>query len=64
VQVIIVIGHHRGRRQGVRERDTMPLVASTPEGSKPQGEEQVRQEHVVRQEHIVVGDVVGLMRSF
>jgi hypothetical protein len=37
----------------------MPPVASMPEGSNPQGEEQV-----VGQEHIVVGDVVGLMRSF
>jgi hypothetical protein len=37
----------------------MPLVASTPEGYKPPGDEQV-----VGQEHIVVGDVVGLMRSF
>jgi hypothetical protein len=37
----------------------MPPVASMPEGSNPQGDEQV-----VGQEHIVVGDVVGLMRSF
>jgi hypothetical protein len=37
----------------------MPPVASTPEGSNPQGEEQV-----FGQEHIVVGDVVGMMRSF
>jgi hypothetical protein len=37
----------------------MPPVASMPEGSNPQGEEQV-----IGQEHIVVGDVVGLMRSF
>jgi hypothetical protein len=37
----------------------MPPVASTPEGSNPQGEEQV-----IGQEKIVVGDVVGLMRSF
>jgi hypothetical protein len=37
----------------------MPPVASMPEGSNPQGEEQV-----IGQEQIVVGDVVGLMRSF
>jgi hypothetical protein len=37
----------------------MPPVASMPEGSNPQGEEQV-----IGHEHIVVGDVVGLMRSF
>jgi hypothetical protein len=37
----------------------MPPVASMPEGSNPQGEEQV-----IEQEQVVVGDVVGLMRSF
>jgi hypothetical protein len=37
----------------------MPLVAAMPEGSNPQGDKQV-----VKQEQIVVGDVVGLMRSF
>ena len=36
-----------------------PIVASMPKGSNPQGDEQV-----VRQEKIVVGDVVGMMRSF
>jgi hypothetical protein len=36
-----------------------PPVESTPEGSNPQGDDQV-----VRKEHIVVGDVVWLMRSF
>jgi hypothetical protein len=35
------------------------LVASTARGSNPQGEEQD-----IGQEKIVVGDVVGLMRSF
>jgi hypothetical protein len=34
-------------------------VASTPEGSNPQGEEQF-----IGKEHVVVGHVVGLMRSF
>jgi hypothetical protein len=37
----------------------MPPVASMPKGSNPQGGKQV-----VGQEHIVVGDVVGMMRSF
>jgi hypothetical protein len=37
----------------------MHLVASTPEGSNPQREEQV-----IGQEKIVVWDVVGFMRSF
>ena len=36
-----------------------PPVASTPEGSNPQGGEQV-----LGQEQIVVGDVIGMMRSF
>jgi hypothetical protein len=37
----------------------MPPVASTPQGSNPQGDEQV-----LGQEKITVGDVVGMMRSF
>jgi hypothetical protein len=37
----------------------MALVASTQEGSNPQGEEKV-----IGHENIVVGDVVGLIRSF
>jgi hypothetical protein len=37
----------------------MPPVASTHEGSNPQGDEQV-----VRQDQIVLGDMVGLMKSF
>ena len=36
-----------------------PPVASTPEGSNPQGGEQV-----LGKERISVGDVVGMMRSF
>jgi hypothetical protein len=52
-------GHHRGRQCGVRGGGAMHLVASTPEGSNPQGEEQV-----VVHENISVGDVVGLMRYF
>jgi hypothetical protein len=37
----------------------MPLIASMPEGSNPQGEEQI-----IEREQVVVGDVVGMMRSF
>jgi hypothetical protein len=37
----------------------MPSIASTPEGSNPQGGEQV-----LGQEQIAVGDVIGMMRSF
>jgi hypothetical protein len=55
----MVRGRRRGRRRGARGGGVMPPVASTPEGSNPQGDEQV-----VGQEQIVVGDVVGLMRSF
>jgi hypothetical protein len=55
----MVRGCRRGRRHGARGGGMMPLVASMPEGSNPQGEEQV-----IGQEKIVVGDVVGLMRSF
>jgi hypothetical protein len=36
-----------------------PPVASTPEGSQPQGGERV-----LEQEHIAVGVVIGMMRSF
>ena len=36
-----------------------PPAASTPEGSNPQGGEQV-----LGKEQIVVGDVIGMMRSF
>jgi hypothetical protein len=55
----MVRGRRRGRRRGARGGGTTPPVASMPEGSNPQGEEQV-----IGQENIVVGDVVGLMRSF
>jgi hypothetical protein len=41
VQVIMVRGHRRGRIWGARGGVSMPLVASTPEGSKPQGYEKV-----------------------
>jgi hypothetical protein len=44
---------------GARGGGVTPPVTSTPEGSNPQGDEQV-----VGQEQIAVGDVVGLMRSF
>jgi hypothetical protein len=59
VQVIMVRGCRGGRRQGARGGGVTPLVASTPEGSNPQGGEQV-----LGQEQIAVVDVVGMMRSF
>jgi hypothetical protein len=37
----MVRGHCGGRRCGARGGGVTPLVASTPEGSNPQGEEQV-----------------------
>jgi hypothetical protein len=55
----MVRGRHGGRRRGARGGGTIPPVASTPEGSNPQGDEQV-----FGQEQIAVGDVVGLMRYF
>jgi hypothetical protein len=55
----MVRGCHEGIRHGARGGGVMPPVASMPEGFNPQGEEQV-----IGQEKIVVGDVVGLMRSF
>ena len=55
----MVRGHHRGRRRGARGGGMTPPVASTPEGSNPHGGEKV-----LGQEKIVVGDVIGMMRSF
>jgi hypothetical protein len=48
-----------GRRWGARGGGAMPPVASMPEGSNPQGDEQV-----FEQEKIAVDDVVGMMRSY
>jgi hypothetical protein len=59
MQVIMVRGHRRGRRWGARGGGATPPVASTPEGSNPQGDEQV-----LGQEKIAVGDVFRMMRSF
>jgi hypothetical protein len=59
VQVTMVRGRRGGRRRGARGGGETPPPASTPEGSNPQGGEQV-----LGQEHISVGDVVGMMRSF
>jgi hypothetical protein len=59
VQEIMVRGRHGGRRRGARGGGVTPPVASMPEGSNPQGGEQV-----LGQEQIAVGDVVGMMRSF
>ena len=55
----MVRGCRGGRRRGARGGGETPPAASTPEGSNPQGGEQV-----LGQEHILVGDVVGMMRSF
>jgi hypothetical protein len=55
----MVRGRCGGRRRGARGGGEMPPAASTPEGSNPQGGEQV-----LGQEHIAVGDVIGMMRSF
>jgi hypothetical protein len=55
----MVRGHCGGRRRSARGGGVMPLVASTPEGSNPQGGKQV-----LGQEKIAVGDVVRMMRSF
>jgi hypothetical protein len=55
----MVRGRRGGRRQGARGGGVMPPTTSTHEGSNPQGDEQV-----VGKEHIVVGDVVGMVRSF
>jgi hypothetical protein len=59
MKVIMVRGCHGGRRSGPRGGGMTPPVASSPEGSNPEGDEQV-----IGQDQIVVGDVVGLMRSF
>ena len=58
VQVIMVRGHRGGRRRGARGGGVTPPVASTPEGSNPQGGEKV-----LEQEQIAVSDVVEMMRS-
>jgi hypothetical protein len=55
----MVRGRHGGRRRGARGGGVMPPVASMPEGSNPQGGEQV-----LGQEQIAVADVMGMMRSF
>jgi hypothetical protein len=59
VQVIMVRGCRGGRPRGARGGGVTPPAACTPEGSKPQGGEQV-----LGQEQIAVSDVVGMMRSF
>jgi hypothetical protein len=59
MQGIMVRGLRGGRRWGARGGGETPPATSTPEGSNPQGGEQV-----LGQEHISVGDVVGMMISF
>jgi hypothetical protein len=55
----MVRGRRGGRRWGARGGGTTPPATATPEGSNPQGGEQV-----LRQEQIAVADVEGMMRSF
>ena len=59
VQVIMVRGRRGGRRQGARGGGATPPAAPTPEGSNPQGGEQV-----LGLEQIAAGDVVGMTRFF
>jgi hypothetical protein len=55
----MVRGRRRGREWGANGGGVTPPITSMPDGSTPQGDEQV-----VGQEKIAVGDVVGKMRSF
>jgi hypothetical protein len=55
----MVRGCRGGRRCGVGGRGVTPPIVPMPEGSNPQGEEPTTE-----QEQVVVGDVVGMMRSF
>jgi hypothetical protein len=55
----MVRGRRGGKRRGARGGRVTPPAASTPEGSNPQGGEQV-----LEKEQIAVADVVGMMRSF
>jgi hypothetical protein len=55
----MVRGRRRGRRRGARGGGVTPPTISTPEGSNPQGGQQV-----LGQEQIAVADVVVMMRSF
>jgi hypothetical protein len=55
----MVRGRRGSRRCGVRGRGVTPPIVSMPEGSNPQGDEQTTEK-----EKVVVGDVVGMMRSF
>jgi hypothetical protein len=55
----MVRGRGGGRQHGARGGGATPPVTSTPEGSNPQGDEQV-----LGQENIVVGDVFRMMKYF
>jgi hypothetical protein len=59
LQVIMVRGCRGSRRHGVGGRGVTPPIVPTPKGSNPQGDEQNTEP-----KQVVVGDVVGLMRSF
>ena len=58
-RVMMVRERRRGRRWGASGGGETPPAASSPEGSNPQGGEQV-----FGQEQIAVGNVIGMMRSF
>jgi hypothetical protein len=55
----MVRGRRGSRRRGVGGRGVTPPIVPMPEGSNPQGDEKNTEP-----EQVVVGDVVGLMRSF
>jgi len=55
----MVRGCMENRQCGAVERGVAPLIVPTPEGSNPQGDEKN-----IETKQIVLGDVVGLMRSF
>jgi hypothetical protein len=59
MQVIMVRGRRGSRRHGVGGRGVTPPIVSTPEGSNPR-----EMSKTTEQEQVVVGDVVGMMRSF
>jgi hypothetical protein len=55
-----MVRRRRGsKRRGVGGRGVKPSIVSTPVGSNPQGDEKITE-----QKQVVVGDVVGMMRSF
>jgi hypothetical protein len=55
----MVRGRRGSRQHGVGGRGVKLAIVSTLEGYNPHGEEQTTE-----QEKVVIGDVVGMMRSF